>query len=88
MSRNHFLMKSRRWLAVRRAAFERDGYRCRKCGSPGALEGHHEPPLKHGGDPYDLSGILTYCRGCHIEHHRLDDETPGRAEWRAFLESF
>ena len=85
MSRQHVTINRRRWELVRRAAFTRDQYRCRKCGRPGALEAHHEPPLKRGGHPYDLSGIVTLCRGCHIEHHRAADETPGRAAWRAFV---
>ena len=53
---------------------------------PGRLEAHHEPPLRDGADPYDLVGIVTLCRGCHIEHHRLHDETPGRAAWRALVD--
>ena len=32
-----------------------------------------------GPDPYDLDGVRTLCRGCHIERHRPDDMTPGRA---------
>lgn len=81
MSRNHVRLNPRRWAAVRRAAFERDGWRCRECGRAGRLEAHHEPPLRDGADPYDLDGILTLCRDCHIERHRPDDMTPGRAEW-------
>ena len=85
MSRNHTRMNTRRWQATRRAAFRRDGYRCRKCGRRGRLEAHHEPPLTAGADPYDLDGILTYCRLCHIERHRPDQMTQGRAEWRRFV---
>ena len=86
MSNQHVTINRRRWERVRRAAFERDHYRCRRCGHPGRLEAHHEPPLRDGADPYDLAGIVTLCRGCHIEHHRAEDETPGRAAWRALVD--
>ena len=86
MSRNHLpLLRTRRWQHVRRTAFERDGYRCRECHRPGRLEAHHEPPLRAGGDPYDLKGIQTLCRGCHIERHRPAASRSGRAKWRALV---
>ena len=86
MSRQHRKLDARRWARVRRAAFARDGYRCTACGRAGRLEAHHEPPLRAGADPYDLDGIRTLCRGCHIERHRPDDMTPGRAEWIEMVE--
>ena len=82
MSRNHYRLNKRQWSVVRRRAFERDHYRCTSCGLPSRLEAHHEPPLRAGADPYDLTGIKTLCRKCHIEWHRTDDETPGRRAWR------
>ena len=85
MSKQHAAINRRRWELVRRAAFTRDQYRCRKCGAPGRLEAHHEPPLRDGADLYDLAGIMTLCRGCHVDHHRAEDETPGRAAWREMV---
>ena len=85
MSNQHVTISRRRWELVRRAAFGRDGYRCRKCKRPGRLEAHHEPPLRDGADPYDLAGIMTLCRTCHVERHRPDDMTPGRAAWQDFI---
>lgn len=64
--------RGRPWERVRRAAFNRDGWRCRRCGASGPLEAHHEPPLSDGADPYDLAGIVTLCRGCHIRRHWRD----------------
>ena len=81
MSGHHARLNAHRWAAVRRAAFRRDGWRCTACRKPGRLEAHHEPPLCDGADPYDLAGIRTLCRACHIERHREDDMTPGRADW-------
>ena len=50
MSRRHTHLNARRWEAVRRTVFERDGWRCRKCGRAGRLEVDHVVPLKRGGD--------------------------------------
>lgn len=86
MSRRHARLDPRQWARVRRAVFRRDSYRCTKCGRPGRLEAHHEPPLRAGADPYDVAGVRTLCRSCHIERHRPDDMTPGRAEWLDYLE--
>ena len=87
MSRHHTRLKAHRWTLVRSAAFDRDNYRCTNCGRAGRLEAHHEPPLRAGADPYDLAGIRTLCRSCHIERHRPDAMTPGRAEWLALVDS-
>ena len=85
MSRNHIRLDRRRWAAVRRAVFERDAHRCTVCGKAGRMEAHHEPPLRAGANPYAVDKVFTYCRSCHIERHRPDDETPGRGEWRDLL---
>ena len=87
MSRNHLpLLRTRQWQHVRRAAFDRDGLPfAGTAHRPGRLEAHHEPPLGAGGDPYDLSGIVTLCRGCHIERHRPAASRSGRAKWRALV---
>ena len=86
MSRNHNSLNTRRWAATRRAVFKRDGYRCRRCGQAGRLEAHHVKRLEDGGDPWDLNNILSYCRGCHIDHHKPDNMLPGRRPWRDFVE--
>ena len=63
---------------------DRDGWRCTRCGLPGALEVHHVKELHHGGAPYDLANLSTLCRGCHIEGHRTPP-IPGMAEWADYL---
>ena len=89
MSRHHHhtSLNARRWAAVRRAAFERDGYRCTRCGKAGRLEAHHNPPLRAGADPYDVAGIATICRACHIALHRPDNMVAGRMEWHDFVKT-
>lgn len=85
MSKRHAALHQRRWALTRLKAFERDQWRCTNCGAAGRLEAHHEPPLPAGGDPYDVDGIITLCRNCHVRLHRAESETPGRAEWREFV---
>ena len=86
MSRYHAKLDACRWAATRGAVLRRDRYRCTACGRAGpGLEAHHEPPLRAGADPYDLDGIRTLCRACHIERHREDDMVPGRPAWLEFV---
>ena len=87
MSWNHTRLNARRLAKVKRQAHERDGWRCTSCGVAGRLEAHHEPPLKAGGDPYDLAGIQTLCRDCHIEKHKAENDIEGRSEWRAWVKN-
>ena len=76
----------RRWARARRAAFERDGFRCLRCGRPGRLEAHHVRPLERGGEPYDLANIETRCRGCHIDAHRRR-RSAAELEWLHLLKA-
>ena len=56
-----------KWKRVRRAAIERDGYRCRHCGrAAGRFEVDHIIPLSEGGAPYALDGLQTLCVPCHL----------------------
>ncbi|MDE2752918.1 MAG: HNH endonuclease signature motif containing protein [Gemmatimonadota bacterium] len=75
----------RRWARTRRAAFDRDGWRCVECGRAGRLEAHHVTPLHKGGAPYDLDNLATLCRSCHIDRHRRK-LTPEEAAWRALVD--
>ena len=71
----------RRWADVRRAALDRDNWRCRECGKAGRLEVHHVQALEHGGEPYELSNTRTLCR----EHHlRIHGGTPQHEQDPAF----
>ena len=46
MSRHHTHLNARRWGVVRRAVFERDGYRCVMCGRASRLECDHAVPMQ------------------------------------------
>ena len=69
MSRHHTHLNARRWGIVRRAVFERDGYRCVMCDKAGRLECDHITPLQRepDQDPFDLDGLQVLCRSCHIK---------------------
>ena len=77
--RNRF-EKTNAYKAFRKAVFERDGFKCRKCGSTDDVCVHHirnyesNPELRT-----DVDNGACLCRTCHREfHHRygLLDTTP------------
>ena len=72
---------ARQWRHVRRYVLDRDGWRCQRCGRPGALEVHHTD-----GDPShaDPARLTTYCRGCHIGAHARP-LTPAEAAWKRLV---
>jgi 5-methylcytosine-specific restriction enzyme A len=45
--------------------FERDGYKCKKCGSIERLTVDHIKPITKGGNN-DLGNLQTLCLGCNI----------------------
>ena len=83
-SRHHARLNARQWERARRAAFNRDGYRCQDCGLAGRLEAHHVKPLDAGGAPYALGNLATVCRACHIAHHKPEPR-PEQAAWAALI---
>ena len=87
MSLAHVRLDRPRWARVRRAVLDRDGWRCRSCGGPGALEVDHVVPLDRGGDPYDLDNLQALCRGCHICKTRAENTRPDpeRDAWRRLV---
>ena len=92
MSKHHTHLHAKRWAAVRRFVFERDGWRCVECGRAGRLECDHVTPLQRepGQDPYDVNGLQTLCRGCHVEKTRREnrrERTAGELAWRALAQS-
>ena len=90
MSRNHTQLYARRWARVRRQAFDRDGWRCTKCGRAGKLECDHITPLQREPcqDPYDINGLQALCRTCHIEKTSRENrrpQTPAELAWRELV---
>ena len=79
------LLVHRRWQLARRAALERDGYRCRKCGKAGVLQVDHIQPLHAGGEPYGLENLMALCVECHWNKSWTErGGTPEQLAWRAY----
>jgi 5-methylcytosine-specific restriction endonuclease McrA len=58
---------------------ERDGWRCRKCGSLKDLQVHHKVRRSQQGND-SLNNLVTLCAYCHMaEHGQLYFETKARA---------
>ena len=56
------------WGALRMKAFERDKFKCVKCGAfheAWDLIGDHIKPISLGGDEWDLNNIQTLCSECN-----------------------
>lgn len=58
------------WRNLRKAAIERDGGKCVKCGSTVRLEADHIIPASEGGVEMSLENIQTLCHSCHKEKTR------------------
>lgn len=77
----------RRWLAVRRRALERDGWRCMDCGrAKGRFEVHHLTALKNDGPPFVLDNLTSLCSACHLARHR-PPHTAVEQRWYNMLDS-
>jgi len=57
------------WKQARVRCFERDNYKCRKCGAK-ASDVHHIIPKKFRGTD-DLSNLIAVCDSCH---KKLDND--------------
>ena len=79
------LLNQRRWKLARRAALDRDGWRCVKCGRAGVLDVDHIKPLNEGGEPYKLLNLQSLCREDHWEKTwRERGTTLEQRRWRAY----
>ena len=56
---------------IRREILERDGFRCRQCGSSERLTVDHVIPVAEGGEGTVANGQVL-CRGCHAAKTRLE----------------
>lgn len=62
-------LKSGHWETLRKQAFERDNYRCVKCGSDQYIHGHHKRYRKDL-RKCTVKDVETLCDKCHKSHHR------------------
>ena len=62
-------LRPEEYIELRERVFERDGYRCVRCGSPGPLQAHHlQFRSQQGGDIED--NLITLDSLCHDKLHR------------------
>ena len=75
--------RTKRWQQTRRAVFERDRWRCVKCGRMGLIECDHIDPIRKQGDWFDMANLQCLCRNCHIRksagEHKTRVVSPARA---------
>ena len=70
------LLKTDEWHDKRKEILERDGYKCKWCGSPNNLQIHHRYYEKYpNGEkvkPWDYpnEALITLCDECHKKAHK------------------
>lgn len=57
------------WKSIARYIKQRDGNRCRLCGSEQWLLVHHTSYLHHGDELHHLEDLQTVCGHCHQQIH-------------------
>lgn len=69
-------LKDPRWQQKRLRVFERDGFKCIRCGDDKkTLHVHHcYYSNETSADPWDypLESLLTFCCDCHDDAHAMD----------------
>ena len=86
MSKGHQKIGRRRWQRLRRRTFDRDGWKCVRCGKRAKLECDHIIPMESGGESV-LANLQTLCSGCHFDktHGDFGRDIPGQSEWSRFI---
>ena len=82
------LYRTPRWRRLRKLIFDRDGWKCVRCGKHGRMEADHKQPITKGGDFWNPGNIQTLCSNCHrsktaIDHYGPPD--PKRTAWQDFV---
>ena len=86
-SKHYAALDPRRWALLRLRVFERDAWRCRKCGRAGRLECDHIVPMHRGGAEHDMANLQSLCRPCHIEKTTSENNPPNpdRDAWKIHI---
>lgn len=84
--------RGERWRTLRTAILERDGYRCRSCGTGGRLEVDHVKPVRtHPELSYEPTNLQALCPSCHTRKTRIEcghpPPSPGRQEWQTAVDA-
>lgn len=75
-----------RWQVLRQAILERDGWKCRCCGSLRRLEIDHIKPVRtHPELSYTPANLQALCGPCHTRKTRIEcghkEKSPARKAW-------
>lgn len=66
-------LRSDYWQKVRKLVLERDGYKCKRCGSTENLRVHHKTYKHHNSELKHLEDLVTVCDFCHnVIHGKID----------------
>ena len=82
--------RTQRWRVLRMAILERDGFKCRCCGTGGRLEVDHVKPVRtHPDLSYDPANLQALCPACHTRKTRIECGHPPvpepRQDWRSMV---
>jgi 5-methylcytosine-specific restriction endonuclease McrA len=82
-----YVIRDKRWPALRLAAKRRDGWTCRDCGSKRRLEVHHVKRVRDFPElAFALDNLKTLCGACHARITRIEcglaPLDPARQQWR------
>lgn len=80
---------TKRWAVLRHQILERDGWKCRACGTRrGRLEIDHIRPVKSRPEQsFDPDNLQTLCSRCHAKKTRIEVgwspvfDTPEKRAW-------
>lgn len=64
------LYASRMWNEIKKNIFERDEYKCKRCGDTGTIKNyslriHHIIPFEVEATRLDIDNMVLLCRNCH-----------------------
>lgn len=62
-------LKTPYWKSIAETVKDRDGNKCKRCGSNKRLHVHHLSYQHHGDELNHLEDLVTLCRTCHKEVH-------------------
>lgn len=69
-SKYNLYLESDKWKQIRRKILERDGYKCRICGTNYNLRIHHLTYKRLYNE--NEEDLITVCESCHKAYHELD----------------
>jgi phage terminase large subunit GpA-like protein len=69
-------LKDPRWQKLRLLVFNRDKWKCKKCGDKNTTLNVHHIEYNQGAEPWDypMQNFVTLCEHCHLEVEELKSE--------------